>query len=175
VTKKGAARARGSHLSQRGVALARVVGAELGAFGYVVTSASPRAIETAVAMGYAVDDAIDMPSGYVSGEVEHHDQWSWPQPYVTYAELIRHGGGLAAVAQAHRDIWIGAVKAVPDGNGVLVVSHGGCIEPALVSCRPDADHMSWGAPFGHCDGARLDFDNGRFVSVRLCRAPIQSA
>jgi broad specificity phosphatase PhoE len=64
---------------------------------------------------------------------------------------------------------------VPDGSGVLVVSHGGCIEPALVSCLPEADHASWGAPFGHCDGVRLDFDNGRFFNVRLRRAPIQSA
>jgi broad specificity phosphatase PhoE len=172
LTKKGAARGRGSHLSARGVALARVVGAELGAFGYVVTSASPRAIETAVAMGYAVDDAIEMPSGYVAGEVAHHDQWRWPQPYLTYAQLIRHGDGLAAVAQAHRDLWNEALRAVPDGSGVLVVSHGGCIEPALVSCLPEADHASWGAPFGYCDGVRLDFDNGRFFNVQLRRAPI---
>ncbi|WP_211588565.1 histidine phosphatase family protein [Allorhizocola rhizosphaerae] len=174
LTKKGAARGRGSHLSERGVALARAVGLELGAFGYVVTSASPRAIETAVAMGYAVDDAIEMPSGYVSGEVAHHEQWSWSQPYVRYAELIKSGGGLAAVAQAHRAMWTDAVESVPDGTGVLVISHGGCIEPALVFCLPEADHASWGAPFGHCDGARLDFDNGRFTNVRLCRAPTPS-
>jgi broad specificity phosphatase PhoE len=113
-----------------------------------------------------------MPSGYVAGEVAHHDQWRWPQPYLTYAQLIRHGDGLTAVAQAHRDLWNEALKAVPDGSGVLVVSHGGCIEPALVSCLPEADHASWGAPCGHCDGARLDFDNGRFFNVQLCRAPI---
>lgn len=174
LTKKGPTRGRGSHLSTRGVALARAVGAQLGAFGYVVTSSSPRAIETALAMGYAVDDALDMPSGYVPGEVEHHDQWSWRQAYLTYAELISHGGGLAAMAQAHRDIWTRVVEAVPDGTGALVVSHGGCIEPALVSCLPNADHASWGAPFSHCDGARLDFDSGRFTNIRLRRAPIQS-
>ncbi len=92
MTKKGATRGRGSHLSASGVELARLVGMQLGAFGYVLTSASPRAIETAVAMGYAVDDAIDMPPGYVVGEVAHHGQWSWQQPYVTYAELVGHGG-----------------------------------------------------------------------------------
>jgi hypothetical protein len=87
-TKKGSARGRGSHLSAHGIELARAVGAEVGPFALVVTSASPRAIETAVAMGWAVDDAVDMPSGYVPGEVGHHDQWGWPQPYVRYAELI---------------------------------------------------------------------------------------
>ncbi len=63
------------------------------------------------------------------------------------------------------------MAAVPDGSGALVVSHGGCIEPALVSCLPDADHAAWGAPFGHCEGVLLEFDNGQFTSARLRRAP----
>jgi hypothetical protein len=33
-------------------------------------------------------------------------------------------------------------------------------------CFPGADYESWGAPFGHCDGAGLGFDDGRFVSVQ---------
>lgn len=170
-TKKGAARGRGSHLSPHGVVLARAVGAESGPFARVVTSSSPRAIETAVAMGWAVDDTVELPSGYVPGEVEHHDQWGWPQPYVRYAELIARGGELAAVAAEHRTMWIEVVRSVPEGSGALVVSHGGSIEPALVSCLPDADHASWGGPFSHLDGARLDFEDGQFTRVRLHRAP----
>src|SRR5262245_40559339 len=54
-TKKGAARGRGSHLSAEGVAFARAIGATLGPFSYVVTNELPRAVETAVAMGFAVD------------------------------------------------------------------------------------------------------------------------
>jgi broad specificity phosphatase PhoE len=169
LTKKGEARGRGSHLSAEGVTLARAVGAELGPFAYVLSSSSPRAVETAVAMGYAVDDAVDMPSGYVAGEVDHHDQWRWPQPYARYAELIGDGGGLAKVAQLHRDLWIGAVESVPDRCGALVVSHGGSIEPALVSCLPTADHRSWGAAFRHCDGARLTFHDGHFTAIEFRR------
>ena len=97
LTKKGSARGRGSHLSAEGVALARLVGESLGPFSLVVTNASPRAIETAVAMGLAVDDTVELPSGYVPGEVDHHDQWRWPHPYRTYAELLGRGGGPAAV------------------------------------------------------------------------------
>jgi broad specificity phosphatase PhoE len=171
LTKKGAARGRGSQLSAEGVALARLVGALLGPFASVVTSASPRAIETAVAMGFAVDGTMELPSGYVPGEVEHHDQWRWPRPYRTYAELLGRGGRLAAVAQAHQAAWTRAVQAVPEGAAALVVCHGGGIEPGLVACLPDADHGSWGAPFSHCDGARLGFEDGRFVSVQFRRAP----
>ena len=171
LTKKGAARGRGSHLSAEGVALARLVGESLGPFAAVVTSASPRAIETAVAMGFAVDDALELPSGYVPGEVDHHEQWDWPHPYRTYAGKLGRGGGLATVAEAHRRSWTSVVEAVPDGAAALVVAHGGGIEPGLVACLPDADHRSWGAPLGHCDGARLGLNEGRFVSVQFSRVP----
>ncbi len=141
LTKKGAARGRGSHLSAQGVALARAIGAELGSVAYVVTSASPRAVETAIAMGLAVDDTVDPPSGYAPGEVEFHEQWTWAQPYVRYAELIARGGGLGGVARAHRAVWVGAVEQADEGEVALFVGHGGGIEPALVA--------SWGANIRH--------------------------
>jgi broad specificity phosphatase PhoE len=171
LTKKGPARGRGSHLSAQGVALARAVGAELGPVAYVLTSAAPRAVETAVAMGAAVDDTVDLPSGYVPGEVAFHEQWTWTRPWVRYAELVAQGRGLAAVAGAHRAAWTRAVASLDDGETALVVSHGGMIEPALVACLPDADHARWGALFGHCDGARLGFEEGRFVVIHFRRAP----
>jgi hypothetical protein len=102
LTKKGTARGRGSHLSAEGVALACLVGESLGPFASVVSSVSPRAIETALAMGPGVDDTMALPSGYVPGEVDHHEQWRWPHPYRTYAVLLGRGGGLTTGAEAHR-------------------------------------------------------------------------
>jgi broad specificity phosphatase PhoE len=169
VTKKGSARGPSSLLSQEGVDLARLVGRSLGTFASVTTSASPRAIETALAMGYAVDDTVDLPSGYLPGRIDHHDQWHWPEPHRKYAELLAQLPELAAVADAHRALWIRLLAAVPEGAAVLVVCHGGGIEPALVSCLPHADHGSWGPPFGHCDGARLCFDRGSFVGIDFHR------
>ena len=169
ITKRGSVRAPGSHLSQEGVDLARLVGRSLGVFASVVTSTSPRAIETALAMGYAVDDTVDLPSGYLPGRIDHHDQWHWPEPYRRYAELLAQLPGLAAVADAHRTLWIRRLAAVPEGAAVLVVCHRGGIEPALVSCLPRADHASWSLPFGHCDGAHLCFDQGNFVDIEFHR------
>jgi broad specificity phosphatase PhoE len=171
-TKKGDARGRGSHLSAHGVALARSVGSGLGPFHYVLTSDVPRTIETAVAMGYAVDDTAGMPSGYVPGVVDHHDQWHWREPFRQYHQLISDGGELADVARTHAELWLRAVTAVPDGCGALVVSHGGGIEPALVACLPDAGHAAWGPPFAHCEGVRLTFDEGRFTAVTFHRDPL---
>jgi broad specificity phosphatase PhoE len=173
-TNKGAARSSGSHLSAEGVLLARLVGESLGPFALVMTSASPRAIGTALAMGFAVDDTVEFPSGYVHGEVEHHEQWRWPRPYRTYAELLGRSHGLASVAEAHRRIWTAIVEAVPDGAAALVIAHGGGIEPGLVACLPGADHDTWGGPFGHCDGARLGFDQGRFTEIQIRRAPAKT-
>lgn len=170
LTKKGAARGRGSHLSAEGVALARAVGANLGPFAHVVASPIPRTLETAIAMGFAVDDIVEMPSGYVPGEVDYHAQWSWEQPYVRYAEIIAQGGQLARVTAETLAILTRAVTSVPEGSAALVISHGGTIEPALVACLPEADHASWGAGLSHCDGARLTFEEGRFVRVEMRRA-----
>jgi broad specificity phosphatase PhoE len=167
VTKKSPG--PGSHLSPEGVALARLVGRSLGPFACVATSASPRAVETALAMGFAIDDTVDLPSGYVPGQIAHHDHWHWPQPYRTYAELLAQLPELAAVANVHRELWTRLLAAVPDGAAVLVICHGGGIEPALVTCLPHADHASWGPPFGHCDGARLCFDQGIFIAIEFHR------
>lgn len=175
LTKKGAARGRGSHLSSDGVALARAVGALIGPVDYALVGPLPRHLETAIAMGYAVDDVVEWPSGYVPGVVEHHDQWRWPAPFARYAELIRAEPALADVAHAHRRLWTEAVQAVPEGGTALVISSGGAVEPTLVACLPEADHAGWGAPFSHCDGARLTYAEGRFVDVSLDRVTDQSA
>src|SRR5688572_21635913 len=115
LTKKGAARGGGSQLSAEGVALARAVGARLGPFAYVAASPIPRTLETAIAMGFAVDEIIELPAGYVAGEVEHHEQWSWELPYVRYAELIARGGGVAGLATLGREAFTRMVQAVPEG------------------------------------------------------------
>jgi hypothetical protein len=89
-------------------------------------------------MGFAVDDTVGCRPGTCPVRSGHHDQWRWPLPYRTYAELLGRGGELANVAEAHRRIWTGVVEAVPDGAGVLVVGHGGGIEPGwwLVYRKP---------------------------------------
>jgi hypothetical protein len=170
-TKKGRARDRGSHLSAQGVALARAVGAELGPIAYVLTSAAPRAIETAVAMGVAVDNTVDLPSGYVPGEVGFHEQWTWAQPWVRYAELLGRGGGLTAVTVAHRAAW-----ARGGGDSGRWRGRAGRVawrrDRADVGGLPaEADHEHWGALLGHCGGARLGFADGSFVDLRFRRAP----
>ena len=176
-TKKGAARGRGSHLSTDGVTLARQVGEALEPFYRVYCSPFPRTMETALAMGFAVDDVVDFSCGYVGGEFEHHDQWGWERPYVRFAEMLQGDTRLAGLASADVLLWKKLLLSVPAVQRILIVSHGGSIEPTLVACLPDADHGEWGRPFSHCDGVLLTFTSsglsgagGRFVSAEFQRA-----
>ena len=63
------------HLSQIGVDFARRAGEGLGRFDRVVTSTVPRAFETAIAMGYAVDEQIEQ-LGMMNDAVTAAIQWN---------------------------------------------------------------------------------------------------
>ena len=169
-TKKGEERGHGSHLSIEGVTLARRIGDSLEPFDRAYASPYPRTMETALAMGFAVDDILEFSSGYVSGEFEHHDQWGWEKPYVRFAEMLRAETTLAKNAAADAQLWANLLMAVPAGGRVLIISHGGSIEPTLVACLPDADHSTRGMPFSHCDGVHLTFTGGRFITAEFQRA-----
>jgi broad specificity phosphatase PhoE len=171
-TKKGEGRGKGSHLSTDGVALARKVGGEIGPFDLVLTSPAPRALETAVAMGFAVNDQLealgDLPPA-VWEEIGHHERWVWEEPFVTFAHLVRQGGPTARVGERQRQAWVSALESVSGGARVLMISHGRIIEAGLVTCIPDGDFAAWGASFHHCEGVRMTFAAGRFQGVQLLR------
>jgi broad specificity phosphatase PhoE len=164
-----------SHLSAAGVRRARRLGEGLPDFNYVAVGDQPRHLETALALGFAVDEQISWPSGYVEGVVAHHDQWSWPQPFVRYAELVRGISGLAAVVETHLGHWHRLLGLLPEGGAVLVISSGGLIEPVLVAALPDAEHASWGSAFHQLEGARLGWDGDAFHTLRLLRQDAASA
>jgi broad specificity phosphatase PhoE len=175
-TKKGAGRGAGSHLSAEGVRLARAVGAGIGPFDRVVVSEQPRTLETAVAMGFAVDAVGDVLGdvdwdGFLA-EVGHHERWAWEHPFAAFAAIVRRGGAAARVGEAVRAAWLDACRRAGPGGAALVVSHGRVIETGLVTCLPGADHRSWGAAFAHCEGVRLRVDGGRFDAPELLRAPV---
>src|SRR6516162_768907 len=171
-TKKGEGRGKGSHLSPEGVALARKIGGEIGPFDLVLTSLVPRTLETAIAMGFAVNDQLEALgdlSPAVLAEVGHHERWAWGEPFVRFAHLARQGGPTTRMGERQREAWVRALESVPSGGRVLIISHGRIIESGLVTCIPDGDFAAWGPPFRHCEGARIPFDEGRFQAVQLLR------
>ncbi|MFJ3404637.1 histidine phosphatase family protein [Promicromonospora sp. NPDC090134] len=171
LTRKGVSRSRGagSHLSPEGVRLARRLGESMPDMAYVAVGDLPRHLETAIALGFAVDEQVAWPSGYVEGEVDHHDQWTWDQPFVRYAALLAAGRGLHDVAQEHLTHWRRVLDAVPEGGAALIVSSGGSIEPVLVAAFPGADHAAWGGPLHQLEGATIEVEDGRFTGITVRR------
>jgi broad specificity phosphatase PhoE len=171
-TKKGERRGRGSHLSAAGVAAARHLGDAIGPFALVLASDVPRSLETALAMGFAVDECVPMGGEHfeaASREVAHHDWWEAPDPFALWEEHVALNGAVAALARDQEAMWRGALQRVPEGAAALVVSHGGLIEPGLVACFPRSNHRAWGLPFANLEGARLTFDGDDWIHLELLR------
>src|SRR5512143_4105766 len=142
----------GPHLSQQGVTLARLVGQNLGPFDRVVTSTLARAFETAIAMGFAVDEQNELMSSY-SDAVEL--EAPWPMSPAEYATVIRKGGAAARYANQLADVYDRLIDYLADGCTALVVNHGGIAELGAIACLLDADHATWGPHFECCEGVRL--------------------
>ena len=156
----------GAHLSQQGVTLARLVGQNLGPFDRVVTSTLPRAFETAIAMGFAVDEQSELMSSY-GNDVEL--EAPWPLTLAEYGQAVQKGGAAARYAYQLADGYRGLAEYLAEGRAALVINHGGVLELGAVACLPNADHASWGQHFEPCEGLRLFEDDGKFVDAEILR------
>lgn len=156
----------GDHLNQKGVELARKVGEGLGPFHFVATSTLPRAFETAIAMGFAVHEQNELMNTY-GGKVER--EAPWPMPYHHYSLIVKQDGAAAQYAYQLVDYYTAILERLPDDGSALVVNHGGVVELGIVACLPDTDFLPWGDSVDYCEGARLFWDDGRFVNGEVLR------
>lgn len=150
----------GDHLNQNGVSLARRVGQGIGPFDFVGTSTLPRAFETAIAMGFAVTEQNELMNTY-GGKVER--EAPWPLPFHHYSVIVRQGGAAAKYANQLADYYTRVVDGLAEGGSALMINHGGVVELGVIACLPDADFSGWGEAVDYCEGARLFWDDGRFV------------
>lgn len=155
----------GQQLSRAGIELARLVGAASGPYARVVSSPLARAVETAVAMGFGVDETLEllarMPSGALDG---------WPLRFALVAKQVAAGGVAGDFANWQAETWRRVIESVPDSGRALIVTHGGIIELGAVAAVPAGPHQSWGGPIGYCEGVRLTFDD-RFRDCQVLRVP----
>ena len=154
------------HLSQAGVDLARQTGNEMGKFDRVITSTVPRAFETAIAMGYAVDEQTER-LGMMSEEVSATIQWN--AGFTAWLKATQDSPGVARYAQALADLLRSIVRTLPDGGRALIISHGGIVEASAVSCFPASTRFADDAACGYCEGVRLTFDGDTVVNVEILR------
>jgi broad specificity phosphatase PhoE len=155
----------GKHLTREGVRLARDAGAGLGEFDLVVTSKLARAIETAVAMGYASERQLEDLGSLFGAD----DEADWAAGCAALAAGLPGNKRLSRAARRHAGVLQEIAATVPDGGRALVVSHGGVIELGVVGLLPDYDFSSWGAWCGYCEGVRLSFEGTTCTGAQLLR------
>jgi broad specificity phosphatase PhoE len=156
----------GQHLTQAGVTLARRVGEGIGPFNRVITSTVPRTFETAIAMGFAVDEERDV-LAQMSPDVEAEIRW--PAAFSEIGRVMKAGGAAAMFGDTLARLLKAVAEALPADGAALIISHGGIVEAAAVACLLDADHAAWGAHCGYCEGVRLVYDAGRFIHGEILR------
>ncbi len=153
----------GDHLSQAGVDLARRVGGTMERYDIVVTSPVARAFETALAMGFAVDEQWSV----LFTPPEVADEVNWEKGCAEYARAARLGGATAQYLSVLAEAFQALARRLPEGGRALVVSHGGVIEAATVACLPDKDYSGWDASCDYCEGVRFHLADGRFSDAEV--------
>lgn len=157
----------GQYLSQEGIELARTVGDTLGSYHRIVTSTVHRSIQTAIALGYEVDETIE-----VIGEVPEAvlNIVGWPKSFAEVARVVGEDAEVSGFARSQVDVWRQTVELLPDGASAMLITHGSVIELGSVACMPNADHAAWGDAMGYCEGLRMSFDSD-FVACDVLRVP----
>jgi broad specificity phosphatase PhoE len=156
----------GQHISQAGVTLARRVGEGIGPFDRVVTSTVPRAFETAIAMGFAVDEQEELISTY-GQDVEN--EVPWPQTFAGYAATARAGGAVKRYMDRLAAFYRKLVESLPEEGAALVINHGGIVEMSAVACFKAADYGTFGPHCEYCEGVRLFWDPEKFIRAEIIR------
>jgi broad specificity phosphatase PhoE len=160
----------GQHLSQAGVDLARWVGRRTGPFDRVMTSRIPRAFETALAMGFAVDEQLEDLAAMPDDAED--EVGSWDAGFAAWARAVKKGGPAARYGQTLAGLYRRIAESLPEGGAALIVSHGGIVELGAVACLPDADHAAWGPYCRCCEGVRLEYAGGEFTGAKVLRVPL---
>lgn len=156
----------GQHLSQPGVSLARRVGDDIGPFARVITSPTPRAYETAIAMGFAVHEQVDMLSqipDVVAGALP------WDVGFSGWAEAYQAISVVKQFCDKQAQMYRLLAQTLQNGEAGLIVTHGGMIEAGAVSLLPETDFTTWGSAIDYCEGVRLQFDHTRCVGAEALR------
>ena len=151
----------GQNLSQDGVSLARLVGETSGPFDLVISSSYPRATQTAVAMGFAVDEVEEERGADVPDSV--FAKFSWPRPIHQIAETVLTD----AECQHHAEIcathWQSVLRRLNNFQSGLIVTHGAIIELGAIGMMPSADFQAWGSVMGYCEGFRFTARNNQTI------------
>jgi hypothetical protein len=131
-------------------------------------------METAIAMGFAVDDVIEAlgpEDQNLYREIGHHERWGWASPFAEFARLIGFGHETAALSHLVSTHFRSMLAQIPEDGRALAISHGRVIECGVLPFVSADDYATWGEPFRHGEGVRIvQHEPGNFA-VELLRCP----
>ncbi len=153
------------HLNEIGVKAARKIGEQFGPYDLVVSSPKWRAVETAVAMGFAVHETSeffeDIPEK-VNDLVPYDSGFrSFSQGLEVHTEVQKY------VARMRKELLL-LLERLPRDGKLLITSHGGVVEWSAFAFLPK-EASKWGAPLDKCEGVRLEFHADGKVTGKALR------
>lgn len=154
-----------SHLNQRGISLARTVGNSIHNISFVITSPIIRAFETAIAMGYAVNETIEELASLDDVELEIN----WKAGFKEFSQVYKQKGYLFTYADSLRGIFTKYLQKLPNKSTLLVISHGGIVEASAVGCLPDFDFSKFNHGVSYCEGFRFQVDGDTFQNFEFLK------
>ncbi len=156
------------HLSKQGTELAKFAGKQMGKYELVITSALPRAIETATQMGYSVDKQISE-----LGELPETIQSKirWPNTLSAISEITRENSDRLKFSVDQASLWQSQLKAAPEESRILTISHGGIMELGNIGCLSQNSQIPTEDPFGYCEGVRMKYQGSSCARINFIRMP----
>ena len=137
----------------------------MGPFELAFTSPKPRAFETAIAMGFAVEEQLDVLAEWTDDLSDAADHGG----FAAVGALVRGHGAAAKVARAYRRALLDIARSLGDGRAAMVISHSGVVEGSVMVCLHKLDGIALGRGVGYCEGVRLAFDHDDFVAAEILR------
>lgn len=145
------------------------MGRELGRTDRVISSPAVRAVETARGLG-RVPDSTDLLWQELGEAVLR--EMPWPCSFESARSAVREVG--RAAREKARELWdsVGTyLEGVPDGGGLLIVTHGGFCELLVAGSALPFDFEAAGGPIRCMEGVRFVATAGVPTAVQLLRLP----
>ncbi len=173
-------RAPSGGLTKAGVELARDVASDLlPHYARVIASDKPRAQETAAAFGFPeqeVDGRFGTMAPRLTGEAAGELARLQEQGHSILQSWLTVPAAVASLRPQAESYWEAVREvalSISEGGAVLIVSHGGAIEPAIMAGTGNWSLAAFGGrELGSCEGVRLRFDGDQLAGIEMCRHPL---
>lgn len=151
-------------LSAAGTAVARRLRPSGRGFALVVSSPRDRARDTAIALAGRVDEIAQI-LDVAPDEVLTQAQYDALRSQDAAAGFLSASATTRRFAEHQLSFWENVGRRISDGDGALLVTHGGNVELTAVMLARSLQASVEPLPLTYCEGVRVRFEQGRLVGL----------